>query len=451
MTVRLVDAVAPLSPAMLGACSPFGVVPVRAAPGMSPPNAPSDQLVDACRAARLVLVTGPSGSGKSTLLAGLSRAMIERGDRLIRATDLAALDRDARASIIDRLAGSTARRIGMLSRAGLADATLFPRTPAELSAGERARLALAESMDRARAGDWIVADEFASALDRATAQGVSRSATRWSRAVGVRLVLASAHEDLAGFVGPDVVVRFDGLGSASAEPGRPAGDAPVRFEDGTIEDYERLAPCHYRGGRPATRPLIRRAVRTLPDGTDRVAGVLVVSMPTLNGAWRDLAWPGRYTSGCKRARAERLNAELRCLSRVIVEPSSRGLGVARGLVTDYLRSPRTPATEAVAQMGAYSPFLERAGMRAYPLATGPVDARWLDAIASRGVEDVINLMPERADALAEDGLIRRELERWVRDRKLSRGLRRLEGGTRVRAAASIASTPAVAYAAGSIG
>ncbi|MEQ8770300.1 MAG: ATPase, T2SS/T4P/T4SS family [Phycisphaerales bacterium] len=449
MTVRLIPARAPLSAELHEACAPFGVLPVR--PGTPLRNEHSHHVGHALESPGVVLVTGPSGSGKTTLLAALRRSLAERGRRVIRTDDPASLGRDHARSVVDCLPGDAAARIGALSRAGLADATLFARTPAELSAGERARLALAADFVRARAGDWVVADEFASVLDRATAQSVSRTVTKWAKVAGIGLVLASAHEDLTRFVHADRVVRLDHAGSVRLSDGRPPIGVRLRFEDGTRDDYAALAAHHYRGGRPATRVLIRRAVRTLPSGDERTAGVLVVSMPTLNGAWRDLAWPGRYTSGDKRARARRLNRELRCLSRVIVEPSSRGLGIARALVADYLRSPLTSATEAVAQMGAYCPFFERAGMRAYPLATGPVDARWLDALAARGIDAARGIVPERADELAEDPLVQRELERWVRDRKLARGLRGVEGGVRVRAAASLASTPAVAYAAGRSG
>ena len=53
-------------------------------------------------------------------------------------------------------------------------------------------------------------------------------------------------------------------------------------------------------------------------------------------------------------------------------------------MADYLRSPLTPATEAVAAMGAACPFFERAGMTAYRTPPGAADARWLDALASVG-------------------------------------------------------------------
>src|SRR5205823_1709377 len=111
-----------------------------------------------------------------------------------------------------------------------------------------------------------------------------------------------------------------------------------------------------------------------------LAAVLVVSMPTLNGRWRELAWPGRFCGGDQRACARRLNEEVRTISRVIVEPRWRGLGVATRLVREYLRSPLTEKTEAAAAMGVCCPFFEAAGMRAWRLEPDRRGVRLLGAL-----------------------------------------------------------------------
>jgi predicted GNAT family acetyltransferase len=124
-----------------------------------------------------------------------------------------------------------------------------------------------------------------------------------------------------------------------------------------------------------------------------VVGVLVVSRPTLNGAWRELAWPGRY-SGDRREGARRLNAEVRAISRVIVRPEFRGRGIARRLVRAYLDRPLTPATEAPTSRGRSCPFFVAAGMTEYRLPAPAWDTRLMDALAA-GAE------------------VERELPRWA--------------------------------------
>lgn len=141
----------------------------------------------------------------------------------------------------------------------------------------------------------------------------------------------------------------------------------MRIERGEWADYERLSVWHYLAGTPATMDVVLRAVCEAPGMPPLVAGVLVVSRPTLFGWWRDDAWPGRYIprrGGPGRVQAAQcLNAELRTISRVIVDPRFRALGVASALVRHYLAHPLTMRTEAAAAMGGLCPFFARAGMR----------------------------------------------------------------------------------------
>lgn len=421
--IRCITTAAPLTPAVLESCAAFGLLarPLRDTPTGAAPADPPPWLGEHA----ITLITGPSGSGKSRLLRACVRALHERAHPL---ADAAAPPDRARA-VIDQIPGPIPQRLRTLARAGLGEATLLPRLPAELSRGEQARLRLAIAMSAAPPGGWVVCDECCSDLDRATAQSVARTLARWARASGVRLLLASPHEDLPALLGPDALIHAQR--PQHPLPAPPAAPVPLRFEPGTPDDYDALAHHHYLAGRPATRALIRRAVRTLPDGTDRLAGVLVVSRPTLNGAWRDRPWPGRYTGPDRRAAALRLNAELRCISRVIVEPSSRGLGIAGALVRSYLDRPLTPATEALAQMGAACPFFARAGMTPYPLAPDADDTRLLDALAAA----------KHLPALAD-----REVTRWAKARKLWPRLAPLAPPDRAAIAASLAAAHPVAYA-----
>jgi GNAT superfamily N-acetyltransferase len=197
-------------------------------------------------------------------------------------------------------------------------------------------------------------------------------------------------------------------GTPPDAPGDPADG--LRIRRGSIHDYDLLAGFHYRSGRPATfvRVLVARA-----EG--EVAGVLVVSNPTLNGAWRRLAWPGRFSGPDKQLAAARLNADVRCISRVVVDPRFRGLGVGTRLVRSYLRRPMTVCTEAVAAMGAACPFFAAAGMRAYVLPPRAADLALLRAVRACGLraEDLVDV-ERAARAAAVSAHLRRALEVWSR-------------------------------------
>lgn len=158
----------------------------------------------------VALVTGPSGAGKSTILAELAAALrLRRGVRVVGPSAARGAPGDDQA-VIDRVPGALPAALRTLAAAGLADATLLARRGAELSAGEHARLEVALALARAR-GDgevWLLLDEFASVLDRVTAATVARGVARAvRRAGGVRLVAATAHDDVRAWLEPDVVVR----------------------------------------------------------------------------------------------------------------------------------------------------------------------------------------------------------------------------------------------------
>ncbi len=185
----------------------------------------------------------------------------------------------------------------------------------------------------------------------------------------------------------------------------------VNIEPGGMSDYGALAQRHYRPGRPAT---IERVLAARLAGSAGPIGVLVVSRPTLNARWRSLAWPGRYDGIDRRTAAARLNAEVRCISRVIVHPDWRRRGIARRLVRAYLTEPLTPRTEAYVARGRSAAFFARAGMTAYPLTPSKRDARLMDCFA--------HLKCGPGPGSRHHALLVRELRIWARASRATRGL-----------------------------
>ncbi|MFK7883570.1 MAG: hypothetical protein AB8F26_05225 [Phycisphaerales bacterium] len=370
-----------------------------------------EDLLRGVLAHRVVLLTGPSGSGKSQAVAALCHAM-SRDHTFIHADPLN-LPQDRCA--FDAVGATPGKTIDVLSAAGLAEPALWVRPVSLLSVGERARLALATAMAASSSGDIVVCDEFASNLDRVSAAALSHTAARWARRTNITLIAAAAHEDLPKLLDADVILRVNrGSIGVVDQSDRPTWSADeIRIEPGTMTDYHELSSFHYLGGRPATIACILRAMRITSFG-EILAGVLVVSSPTLNGGWRKLAWPGRYESVSKRENAERINHELRCISRVIVEPRSRGIGVASSLVRSYLADPLTPSTEAVAAMGGVSPFFRAAGMIEYRLPRAVHDSRLLDALIHAGV-GVHSLIESHVH---ESAFIARELSRWAKHARI---------------------------------
>jgi GNAT superfamily N-acetyltransferase len=185
---------------------------------------------------------------------------------------------------------------------------------------------------------------------------------------------------------------------------------------GGWRDLNALAEWHYAAGPPATAEVFLRAhlrAGCLPEPT--LAGILVVSRPGLAGWWRNRAWPGDYsarTPGGRTAALHRLNREVRTISRVIVDPRFRGLGIATALVRAYLADPATRRTEAPAAMGRLCPFFAAAGMREHH--AGPdTPARELARTLRRLDVSRLDLLTGRRLRPAGDPLIAL-LRRWFR-------------------------------------
>jgi GNAT superfamily N-acetyltransferase len=199
----------------------------------------------------------------------------------------------------------------------------------------------------------------------------------------------------------------------------------ITIVPGAAHDYDWLARHHYRAHRPAT---LARVLCARVDGLAGPAGVLVVSMPTLRGSWRRSAWPE-----CSLRTPRELNERVRCISRVIVDPRVRGLGVATALVRAYLAGPDTEKTEAITgPLADWAPIFRAAGMRELaPAEPGPADRRLLALLSA------MQIAPE---ALARvDEPIGAEFERrlriWARSSAATRALAAgSEPALRVRAA-----------------
>ena len=202
------------------------------------------------RPGTIVFITGPSGGGKSTILraiqehalgAGRPCTSVDGPEVASRMTSPDAADRAAaRPSVhrvIDCLEGRDggddgdarplAELMSILARAGLAEAAIMVRPVAVLSDGERARLKLAIAMDllewtasaaatgssapsdgpAGSASALLIADEFTSAVDRATARSIARLVASWIRRSPHCLVAATAHDDILEALRPDILVH----------------------------------------------------------------------------------------------------------------------------------------------------------------------------------------------------------------------------------------------------
>ena len=153
------------------------------------------------------------------------------------------------------------------------------------------------------------------------------------------------------------------LGQFSFIPGR------VILKSGTRADYKALERFHYIAGPPATWAQIWTIDHERPDELTSDArsfpiAIAVVSYPCLNCIARDRALNLARFSAKKRLRF--INRHIRTISRLIVHPAYRGLGLASILIKCILDNCTTRYTEVIATMAKAHPLFKKFDMEEFP-------------------------------------------------------------------------------------
>jgi ABC-type lipoprotein export system ATPase subunit/GNAT superfamily N-acetyltransferase len=297
--------------------------------------------------ADIVYITGDSGSGKSILLKAIKQDL---GKEAINMTDI---QPNPDKPIIDTVGKSLNEALELLSKAGLNDAFLFIRRFYELSDGQKYRYKIAKLMESRK--QWWITDEFCSMLDRDTAKIVAFNIQKLARQMGKAIIVATTHTDLSEDLKPSVHIhkRFGKEITINYYPNKPAKDCSLakemRIEEGTSADYKKLGVFHYRTNRcPPPRKIF-----TLKRG-DELCGVIVYSYPPPITFGRTKVWKGDFP---------KLQREVSIISRVVVHPKYRTIGLGVKLVKETLAKAGTPYVETLAVMAKYNPFFEKSGMQ----------------------------------------------------------------------------------------
>jgi hypothetical protein len=136
-----------------------------------------------------------------------------------------------------------------------------------------------------------------------------------------------------------------------------------------------MASYHYRDSSlgPYAAIFAIKAVGKLAIRLSNIpAGVIVYTMPTAALELRNIALGGILSGLDRKSRLNFINENVRTISRVIIEPRFRSLGLASRLVKETMEKIDVPVIEALAVMGYVNHFFEKAGMTSYE---APLPAR----------------------------------------------------------------------------
>jgi len=334
----------------------------------------------------IVYISGDSGSGKSVLLRAIKADL---GGEVV---DLSEVVVEVDKPLIETVGATVEEGLELLGKVGLNDAFLFLRTYNQLSDGQKYRYRIAKLIESGN--QWWLMDEFAACLDRDTAKIIAFNLQKIARQQGKAVIAATTHGDLLGDLSPSVHVhkRFGEEIQIRYYPGKPVAECSLikemKVEQGTMEDWRRLSRFHYRGHRVAAPRKIFRLIRG-----EELCGVVVYSYPPPRCYGRRLVLP------CMSI--EEINKQLSIISRVVIHPKYRTIGLGAKLIRETLPLAGTPYVEMIAVMAKYSPFAEKAGMQ-------KITQRF-----ANGVSEVSNALSELGfdmHLLGSEHYVRQELE-----------------------------------------
>ncbi len=165
----------------------------------------------------------------------------------------------------------------------------------------------------------------------------------------------------------------------------------LRIVPGCLDDYKQLAHYHYRDSRLGPYAAIF-AMRF----KDETIGVIVYTMPSPGLELRNVATDNLFAGFDKRTQLALINNNIRRISRVIIEPRFRSLGLASRLVRETMPQMNVRIVEAMAVMGLVNPFFEKAGMKAYKAKMPARCVQLAEALSMVGIEKDLLIDPQKA-------------------------------------------------------
>jgi hypothetical protein len=210
----------------------------------------------------------------------------------------------------------------------------------------------------------------------------------------------------------------------------------LQIEAGDINDYKELARYHYRESRLGPYSAIFAIKAEKMPGVLRrqTVGVIIYATPAAAVEMRNVALGGILSHLSQRDKLSFINNNIRNISRVVIEPRFRSLGLAARLVHETLHLVNVPIVEALAVMGHVNPFFEKAGMKAYSAKEPLRLVQLIEAFSVVGIKKEILIDPrmvqETLDALPkqENDFIERQMKIFLQSygtrRNMPTGLER---------------------------
>lgn len=297
-------------------------------------------------------ITGASGSGKSSLLRELKQYYnVEDVD----------FDMDSDSAIVDLVGDTLDEALNLLSVVGLSEARIFVKRPRDLSDGQKYRYQLACMLYKKQ--NVLCIDEFTSLLDRTTAEVVAYNMQKCCRRNGVKLIVATAHNDLEEFLNPSTVINF-GNDEDEVETKYREVDCDynpfkkyLEVSEATKDDFKKLIKYHYKNVKsvPGTKAMYKLTYK------ERLVGIAVYSCASRMPSGRNAYFNKFYMTAKGYPRMDMVNKDFILGTRFVVSPQFRGCGLGSYLVEHTVNRFDVPFVELVSVMSNYNKFAQNGG------------------------------------------------------------------------------------------
>jgi hypothetical protein len=172
----------------------------------------------------------------------------------------------------------------------------------------------------------------------------------------------------------------------------------LQITPGCLDDYKQLARYHYLSIHLGPVSAIFALSRA---GCEIPVGVIVYSNAPVVLELRNIATNHVFARLDRSTQLSLINTNIRRISRLIIEPRFRGLGLASRLVRETMPLVNVPIVEALAVMGWVNPFFERAGMKAYKAKPSEASVQFVEALSIIGIEQAELIDPELVEQKLE--------------------------------------------------
>jgi GNAT superfamily N-acetyltransferase len=224
----------------------------------------------------------------------------------------------------------------------------------ELSEGQKYRYKLAKMITEN--GDAYLIDEFSATLDREMAKVLAYCIQKWARRNKKMVIVATTHKDLIEDFNPNTAIdkkfgQTTQIKHYHVQPRQFSLAKDMQIQQATKEDYEYLKGFHYLQGNPAA---VKHRFKLTYKG--ETIGIIVFTLSFRALRYRNQLFP-EYKNNI-----QKVNSEILRISRVIIHPKFRGIGLAQVLIRQTMPQVNSRIVECVAAMAKYNPFFEKAGM-----------------------------------------------------------------------------------------